>query len=115
MCRSSGREGGSGPHAHRDRRAAVPAEPAGKASVGARSYLKLNRVTALVGGPLVELRAGKTGEMMRTGGLVPLDVDADECLFAAVPGAGQPLVEFDGIDPADAKTVLAWQVRKSNR
>ncbi len=91
------------------------AEPAGKASVGARSYLKLNRVTALVGGPLVELRAGKTGEMMRTGGLVPLDVDADECLFAAVPGAGQPLVEFDGIDPADAKTVLAWQVRKANR
>ena len=50
---------------------------------------------------------------MRTGGLVPVDVEADECLFAAVPVPGQPLVEFDGIDAADAKTVLTWQVRKA--
>jgi predicted Ser/Thr protein kinase len=91
------------------------AEPAGKALAGARSYLKLNRVTALVGGPVVELKAGKAGEMMRTGGLVPLDVDADECLFVGVPGAGQPLVELDGIDAADVKTVLTWQIRKANR
>jgi len=92
------------------------AEPTGKANAAqARSYLKLVRVTAIAGGPMVELRAGKTGEMMRTGGLVPVDVDADECLFAAVPGNGAPLVEFDGIDAADAKTVLTWQVRKANR
>src|SRR4029077_13750616 len=32
-----------------------------------------------------------------------------------VPGAGQPLVEFDGIDAAEAKTVLTWQVQKGNR
>jgi hypothetical protein len=91
------------------------AEPTGKAAPAARSYLRLNRVTALAGGPVVELHAGKTGEMMRTGGLVPVDVDADECLFAGVPGAGQPLAELDGVDAADARTVLTWQVRRANR
>ena len=90
------------------------AEPAGKPAAARESHLRLNRVTALVGGPLVELRGGRVGEM-RASGLVPLDVDADECLFAAVPGAGRPLVELDGIDPADARTILAWQVRKANR
>jgi tRNA A-37 threonylcarbamoyl transferase component Bud32 len=90
------------------------AEPGGKMMPGAESSLRLTRVTALVGGPVVELRGGKVGEM-RASGLVKLTVTADECLFAAVPAAGQPLVEFDGIDPAEAKTVLAWQVQKANR
>jgi len=85
-------------------------EPGGKTMVGTRSSLRLNRVTAFAGGPLVEMRGSRVGEM-RTNGLVPLDVYADDCLFAAVPGAGQPLVELDGIDPTDVKSVLEWQVR----
>ena len=89
-------------------------EPGGKAVAGARSSLKLNHVTAFVGGSLVEMRGARTGEM-RTSGLVPLDVYADDCLFAAVPGAGQPLVELDGVDPTDVKSVLEWEARGTNR
>lgn len=90
------------------------AEPGGKANLGARSSLRLSRVTAFVGGPLVEMRGARAGEM-RASGLVPLEVHADECLFAAVPNAGRPLVELDGIDATEAKTVLEWKVQTANR
>jgi serine/threonine protein kinase len=90
------------------------AEPAGKILPGARTVLRLHRLTALVGGPIVELHGGRVGEM-RASGLVPVEVQADECLFAAVPTAGQPLVAFDGIDPTEVKTILEWQVRTGNR
>jgi serine/threonine protein kinase len=89
-------------------------EHAGKSVPGARSTLKLTRVTALIGGPLVELKGGKVGEM-RLSGLVPVEVHSDDCLFAAVPGAGQPLVALEGIDSADVKSVLEWQVQNANR
>jgi hypothetical protein len=88
------------------------ARPGGKVAPGARSLLRLNRVTAFAGGPIVELHAARAGEM-RASGLVPLDVHADECLFAAVPGAGRPLVELDGIDPTEK--VVEWQVKNGNR
>lgn len=79
------------------------------------SSAKLTRVTALAGGPIIEMR-GKTGaDAMRPGGLVKLDVTADSCLFVAVPGAGRPLVELEGVDPADVKAVLSWRVPKGNR
>ncbi len=54
---------------------------------------------------------------MRTSGLVPLKVDVDECLFAAVPGAGRSLVEFDGIDPSEVmnKQFFSWSVDHGNR
>src|SRR5207248_2001809 len=81
---------------------------------GARSSLRLNRVTAFVGGPMVELRAGKALES-KPSGLVPLEVHANECLFVSVPGAGQPLVELDGIDMTEAKTLLEWRVQTANR
>ncbi len=90
------------------------AEPGGKVNLGAKSSLRLNRVTAFVGAPLVELRGSKTGEM-RASGVVPLEVHVDECLFAAVPNAGRPLVELDGIDATEAKTVLEWKVQTANR
>jgi serine/threonine protein kinase len=88
-------------------------EAGGKAS-GAKSSMKLNRVTAFLGGPIVELHGGKVGEM-RASGLVPLEVHTDECLFAAVPGAGRSLVEFEGIDPAEAMKILPWSVEHANR
>jgi serine/threonine protein kinase len=90
------------------------AEPGVKPAQGSRSTLRLTRNTALVGGPLVELiGTAKPGEM-RASGLPQLDVHAEECLFAAVPGAGQTLVLLEKIDREDAKTLLEWQ-GKSNR
>jgi hypothetical protein len=87
-------------------------ESAGKSVSGARSTLKLSRVTAFAGGPLVEMKAGKIGEM-RVSGLVPFEVHAEECMFAGVPGAGKPLVELDGIEPDDLKSVLEWHATKN--
>src|SRR4029079_312043 len=96
------------------------AESGGQPSMNARSSFKLAHVTALVAGPLVELKGTeKFGEML-TSGLVPMDAEVNACLFAAAPGAGQPLmgqplVELDGIDAAEAMRVLTWQVQKGNR
>jgi serine/threonine protein kinase len=92
----------------------ILAEPAGKSMAGAKSSLTLNHVTAFVGGPIMEMRGGKVGEMRSTG-LVPFEVHADKCLFAGVPGAGKSLVELDGVDPGDLKPILEWRNLNSNR
>jgi hypothetical protein len=88
-------------------------ESAGKPLIGVKSSLKLNRVTLFVGGPVLAMKGGKLGEMRATV-LVPFDVHTEECLFAAVPGAGQPLVELDGIDPGEVNSILKWQVENPN-
>ena len=88
-------------------------EPGGRPTPGTRSSLNLSRVTAFAGGPLVEMRGGKTvakAGTMPVSGLPQLDVHADGCLFAAVPGAGRPLVELDGVDPDEAMKLLPWAV-----
>jgi hypothetical protein len=86
----------------------VFAEPAGKpAAGGTHTIVKLSSVTALLGGPLLEMHAGRVGEM-RASGLVPVEVTADRCVFAAVPGAGKPLLELDGVDPTEVKNLLSW-------
>jgi hypothetical protein len=36
-------------------------------------------------------------------------------VFASVPGAGRALVECDGIEPSEVKTVLEWKVQSANR
>src|SRR4029079_12010207 len=92
------------------------AKPGGMLVRGARSSLSLRRVTVFAGGPLVELHDGKVGEM-RASSLVPLDVQTDECLFAAVPNTRRSLVELDGIDPEDVRnrTALKWEVTSANR
>lgn len=71
---------------------------------------RLTRVTALLGGPVVELQAGRVGEM-KASGLVPVEVTADGCLFAAAPGAGRPVAEVVGadLDKADPNRVLRWE------
>jgi hypothetical protein len=78
--------------------------------------VRLTRVTALLGGPLVELHGGRVGEM-RASGLVPTTVTASGCLFAAVPGAGRPIVEVVGadLDPTDPNRVLRWERGDPNR
>ncbi len=88
----------------------VAVDPAGReVDRAAGSRVAFTGSTALLGGPVVDLAAGgKAGDPPGTG-LVTTHVTADGCLFAAVPGAGRPLVELDGIDPADAKDVLSWQ------
>jgi hypothetical protein len=71
-------------------------------------------VTALLGGPLVELHATKNGET-RSPGLVPVELDFAQCLFAAVPGVVKPLVELDGVDPMDGDRVIEWSREGPNR
>jgi hypothetical protein len=82
----------------------------------AGSLVRFSQVTALIGGPLIELHGGKVGEM-RASGLVPTTVTADACLFAAVHGAGQPIVEVEGtdLDPKDSNQVLKWVRGEPNR
>ena len=93
----------------------VLSEPAGKEPLGAaRSAVKFTRVTALVGGPLVEMRGAKIGEM-KAAGLVPIDVEVESSLFAAVPGSPKPLVELEGIDPTDVERVLTWKSGRNVR
>jgi hypothetical protein len=72
-------------------------------------------VTLLVGGPFVELRGAERVGEMRTSGLIPMDVEVNSCLFAAVPGAGQPLVEFNGIDATETESLLPWRVQTGNQ
>jgi serine/threonine protein kinase len=93
----------------------VRADSGGKPVMGARSSLKMHHVTAFLGGSIVDLRASKTAEM-RSNGLVPFDVHVDDCLFASVPFAGQPLVKLDGVDPSptEAASVLDWHVSNAN-
>jgi hypothetical protein len=80
------------------------------------STVRLSRVTALLGGPLIELHGGRIGEM-RSSGLVPTNVTADGCLFAGVPGAGRGIVEIDGteLDPMDPNRILRWDRGDPNR
>ncbi len=88
----------------------VVARAGGRApEAGLPSTVRFNRVTAFLGGPVVELHGGRVGEM-RASGLVPTVVTAGASLFAAVPGAGKPLAEVDGtdLDPADPNRVLRW-------
>jgi serine/threonine protein kinase len=80
------------------------------------SSIHLSRVTALLGGPFVELQGGSFG-VMKAHGLVQTTITADHCLFAAVPGAGQPMVsvkdtEFDRMDP---NGVVKWTAPEANR
>ncbi|HEY1186414.1 MAG TPA: serine/threonine-protein kinase [Gemmata sp.] len=85
---------------------------------GTGSSARLARVTALVGGPIVEMRGTKSTDAMRASGLMKLDVEADDCLFVGVPGAGRPLVEIEGVEPTATgwTSVLAWRVpAKANR
>jgi hypothetical protein len=85
-------------------------EPAG----AARAVVRLAKVTALLGGPLVELHGTKSGET-RSPGLVPVELDFAQCLFAAVPGVIKPLVELDGVEPMDADRVIEWSREGPNR
>ncbi|MCI0705367.1 MAG: serine/threonine protein kinase [Planctomycetia bacterium] len=94
----------------------ILAEAGGKATGSGHSTAKFTRVTAIVAGPVIEMRGSKTGDAMKTAGLVPIDFEADDCLFAAMPGAGRALVELDGVDPADVKNqALNWRTTRGNR
>lgn len=90
------------------------AEAGGKVAAGAGSTATFARTTVLAGGPVVEMRGGKAGDP-KAAALTPLQLYAEDCLFVAVPGAGRPLVELEGVDPADVKAVLKWEAKKPNR
>jgi hypothetical protein len=90
-------------------------EAGGKESGSGNSTAKLTRVTALAGGPIIEMRGGTTTDVMRPGGLAKFEVDTDACLFVAVEDSGRPLLEIGGVDPSDWKAVLNWHVTHGNR
>jgi hypothetical protein len=96
----------------------VWAKAGGREAGAGTSHVRFHRVTAFLGGPVVELHGGRFGEM-RASGLVPTEVTADTSLFAAVPGAGRAIAEVDGtdLDQADPNRVLKWadRSRGSNR
>jgi hypothetical protein len=83
---------------------------------GNASTVHLSRVTALLAGPFIELQAGSIG-VMKGSGLVPTIVKADKCLFAAVPGAGSPIIDVTGadLDRMDPNRVLRWEAIGANR
>jgi hypothetical protein len=89
-------------------------ESAGKLNA-ARSILKLAHITAFVGGPLVELRGAEKPQEMGLSGLVKVEMDASANLLAGVSGAGQPLVELNGIDATETATLLRWSAQPGNR
>ena len=80
------------------------AESAGKPSSSVQSSFRLTHVTALIGGPLVELKGSEKVTEMRTSGLIPLVAEANSCLFVAVPGGstdrGVRRHRLDGNDDA---------------
>jgi len=80
------------------------------ADAGPVSRVRLSRVTAFLGGPVVELHGGRLGEM-RASGLVPTEVTAEASLFVGVPGAGRAIAEVDGtdLDRDDPNRVLKWE------
>jgi hypothetical protein len=86
----------------------VSVDPAAKdMAPSARGRMTLSRVTAALGGPVLEQRAG------RNGSAVPVDVSAERCLFAPV-GTARPLVRMDVSDPAGPEKFLTWQADGPN-
>lgn len=83
---------------------------------GNGSAIRLSRVTALLGGPFIELHGGAFG-VMKSSGLVQTTISSDRCLFAAVPGAATPMVEVEGtdFDRSDPNRVLKWETREPSR
>jgi hypothetical protein len=90
-------------------------EAAGESNSSTRSSFKLLHVTAFIGGPLVKLRGGEKARGMGMSGLVQMPTEVSSSLLAGVPGAGQPLVELDGIDATETMTLLPWRVQPGNR
>src|SRR5581483_11180898 len=88
---------------------------AGREAAAAKSVVRLTRSTCVLGGPLLEVRAGEA----RGPAVPPVEVAADACLFAAVPLTGRALVELTGVNPDDVKrgsdtSPVQWQTIKPN-
>jgi hypothetical protein len=60
---------------------------------GQKGVLRLKQVTAYLGGHLVRIDARKN-----RGGLIPIQVEPDRCLFAPAP-TGRALLHLEGIEP----------------
>ncbi len=80
---------------------------------GGEVTVRLNHVTALLGGPVIEMYAARNGEG-RPGQLPRVVVDSESCLFVALLAAGRALVELHDFE-GEIPTYLAWQTRKGNR
>ncbi len=84
--------------------AVVP--PAKPPAAGATARVRLTRVTAALAGPLLDFRPGRPSAG-RPGGWVPVEVETERCLFAAVE-RGHPLAAVEGGDPMAPARTFTW-------
>ena len=85
-----------------------PARTPARAAV---ARARFDQVTAVLGGPLVQLDAGRPAAGAAAIGWVPVQVTASRCLFAALDA---PAVTIDGGDPAALAATLAWKAERPN-
>lgn len=84
----------------------VVIDPAARVASEAHSRLRLKRLTALLTGPLLELRASKT--LDGGYGVVPMNMEVEDCLLASISPSSRPLIEVDGLPPEIFRDVLTW-------
>jgi hypothetical protein len=79
----------------------------GHTSPGGGVSVNLTQLTAVLGGPLLDVRSGRRSvddKLM----MVPVDVRADGCLFLPLESGTHPLVHLTGGDPGGSERPLAW-------
>jgi serine/threonine protein kinase len=80
--------------------------PAKPPPAGASARVRLTRVTAALAGPLLDFHPGRPSAG-RPGGWVPVEVETERCLFAAVE-RGHPLAVVEGGDPMTPAKTFTW-------
>jgi hypothetical protein len=85
----------------------VAVDPAAKPpAAGAMARVKFDHVTALLAGPLLDLRPSRATPLTKPG-WVPVSVESEKSLFAPVE-RGHPLMAIDGGDAAMYGTTFTW-------
>jgi hypothetical protein len=72
--------------------------------------VRLNRVTAYLGGSVLHVRAAERKPDSSTTGLVRTEVTASNCVFAPATGSGEPFARTDRLDGKDQVAMwLGWK------
>lgn len=87
--------------------------PGKKAIEGSSVRVSLERMTAVLAGPLLELKPGRVGVAGKATGWAPVQVEAEACVFAPTD-KGLPMVQIEGGDPSMLSSALTWQARRGN-
>lgn len=90
----------------------VVVDPPARSPIAGTALVHLDRVTAALGGPLLDLRHGRPTDD-RMPGWVMVEVRADRCMFAPM-GPGVPLVTVDGGDTTAPTRSFTWTTLGTN-